>query len=169
MRQKEDLDEQLHLSKINFATSYFKTYRNTMIAFFLLVVVKRYLTKPNFSFQEFLMLVSHLAAFVGISLIHSYNPLGARAAPFLYSLLSYPVHTKLIFSDRFDDPADEFKVHMTKDMLFNNCIIFAALSINLIYIAIFLTINRRDSLIINSITWLLFIKDTFECPGIQST
>jgi hypothetical protein len=75
--------------------------------------------------------------------------------------VSYYTHTVYIFKGSFDEPNDPSQVAMSKDHLFRHIIQFGALSFNLLYIGVFLVFNRRDCILLNSLTFLLFVWDVF--------
>lgn len=51
--------------------------------------------------------------------------------------------------------------------LLRTIILFGAFFINHIYLDIFLTVKKVDSLILNGVTWGLFIYHTFLHPGMH--
>jgi hypothetical protein len=85
--------------------------------------------------------------------------------PFLYALISYKAHTHVLFKGAYDSGAGGDQVAMSKDDLFRQIILFSALSFNLIYIGVFLVFNRRDCILLNSVTLMLFCKDVMIQPG----
>jgi hypothetical protein len=75
------------------------------------------------------------------------NNLSIRVIPICYSILAYYGHSKIIFTCLFEDPNDSYMVYMNKDALFKIVIMFSALSMNIIYIGMFLSIKRNDCIV----------------------
>lgn len=86
--------------------------------------------------------------------------------PYLYTLIAYYSHTTIIFGGLYDDPSNPGIVHMSKDSLLRQVILFGALSFNLIYICVFLVFERRECIALNSLNSLLFLLDVARQPGI---
>jgi|LauGreDrversion4_2_1035121.scaffolds.fasta_scaffold46049_5 hypothetical protein len=70
-----------------------------------------------------------------------------------------------MFSSTYDDPADPALVHMSKDSMFRQLILFGALSFNLIYICVFLVFERRECIALNALNSVLFLYDVVRQPG----
>ena len=84
----------------------------------------------------------------------------------MLAVFSYFCHSNFIFKGTFDEsPEHPEKVHMLKDQLWRHIIQFTSMSLNLTYICIFLINKRRDCIIVNSIVWAMFVKDTLIHPG----
>jgi hypothetical protein len=82
--------------------------------------------------------------FIALWKIHYRNNFLVRVVPFCYTILAYYGHRKVLFSSLFDNPDYISKVSMDKDELYKMIIMFSALSMNLIYIGMFLSIKRID-------------------------
>jgi len=66
--------------------------------------------------------------------------------------------TRFLFNaGSHDTPEVEEAVRFDADQLVHHIVICGALFINHIYIDIFLTVTKYDSMVLNSITWALFI------------
>ena len=95
--------------------------------------------------------------------IHQISDLGVRIIPLTIGLLSYLGHTKFMSMNSAKTYESD---HLNIDLndVFKHIVIYGAFFINHIYIDIFLTINKKDSLILNFSTWSLFLYDAFSHP-----
>jgi hypothetical protein len=163
----EGLNEQQYTEfKINFARRFHEQYYKTILTIILLVVLKRILMKGGYvMFSELIVHISTFGIFFALSRVYYYSDFTTQYLPYVYALISYYSHTVFIFRGSFDEPANPALVGMSKDNLFRHIILVGALSFNLLYIGVFLVFNRKDCIMLNSMTLLLFITDVFRQEG----
>jgi hypothetical protein len=106
-----------------------------------------------------------LLVFKLVSKIHCYNSITMRVVPIFYMVVAYYSHTRLIFGNQFDVDGDPYRLMMRKDDLFKLIIQYSALTMNIIYISVFLVIRRSDCVLFNLISWGMFLKDMFTQEG----
>ena len=107
---------------------------------------------------------------MAFSSLYSKSLFMTKYIPYIYALISYYAHTVFIFRGVFDvEGTESQRVEMSKDDLFRHIILFAALCFNLVYIGVFLVFNKRDCIILNILTFSLFIKDMIMQPGKSRT
>ena len=145
--------------------SYHKTYAKSIIVLFLLIISKRLLMQKQANIRELCFIVSAFTIFSLIAYVHSYNKLTTKLVPYLYVILSYFSHSALVFSNRYSNPLDKTQLIMSKDQYFHSLVQFAGMSINLIYINVFLVTSRQDCIFLNIIEWTFFMKDILLVEG----
>ena len=152
--------------KKRMALEYHKSYQRTIILKFVLVLLKRYITDEGMQPRNIFYLLASLVLFYLLSKMYSLNEHTMRFIPFLYSAFSYFTHTAIIFKGAFDvyklgsdGESGRWFVEMTKDKLFRHIISSASMSLNLMYISIFLISSRRDCILVNLVIWGIFIRD----------
>jgi hypothetical protein len=148
------------------ALEYHKSYARTIILLFVLVLVKRYLTDDSMSPKDVIFLLSALGVFILLTQLYTRNDMTRRVMPYFIAVFSYFAHTTFIFKQAFDLSVDDpSQVQMTKDQMFRHIIQFTSMSLNLVYICIFIITSRMDCFLVNSIVWSMFIRDTLIQPG----
>lgn len=118
MKNKDLKDFQKKMSQ-----EYQKTYSNTIMILLVIVLFKRFLTDPHFSFLEFLMLALVTLIFNGLKMLFSYNDFTMRYTPFLFAVYSYSCHSFILFKKTENyisstSIEDSTMIQMTKDHFF---------------------------------------------------
>ena len=131
-----------------------------MAFLFTLIILKRILTDDQKQVNKVLFHIFVIVLYFGLMKIHQISDLGVRIIPLTIGLLSYLGHTKFMSMNSAKTYESD---HLNIDLndVFKHIVIYGAFFINHIYIDIFLTINKKDSLILNFSTWSLFLYDAF--------
>ena len=145
---------------------YHKSYSNTIVMIYVVFILKRILTDPYYSTHTFSIHVLSGFAFYAMKLIYTYNEFTLKYMPLVVAVYSYYCHTYWLFRTEFRVASDNPEhISISQDRFFKFVISIASMSLNQVYVCVFLVTSRRLCMLANILVWGLFIKDTIQRQG----
>ena len=160
------MDEELHLFSKKMAIEYHESYSNTIIMIYVVFILKRMMTDPYYSLYTFSIHILSGSIFYAMKTLYTKNEFTLKYMPLVVAVYSYYCHTYWLFQTAFRAaPDNPDQVILSQDKLFKFVIAIASMSLNQVYVCVFLVTSRKMCILANIIVWGLFVKDTMQRPG----
>lgn len=124
-----------------------------MLLLFCYIILKRLALEKNKDATKLFFHLGVILLFFVVFRLQSYNHVATRVTPILIAVLSYYAHTRYLFikRDNYSSKNDCSNDGISVDTLVKQVVLCGAMFINHMYIDVFLTVTKRDSLVLNAV------------------